>query len=302
MNKICVLGSINMDMVMGVDSLPKPGETVLARSLDYYPGGKGANQAVAARRIGAEVTMLGAVGSDEEGDQLLTSLEEEGIGIDKIQKLGAKTGQALINVDQAGENNIVVLAGANGQVDQAYLEESKRTIRYSDLLLAQLEIPLATVEEAFKIAKADQVVTVLNPAPAREISDQLLAKTDIIIPNEGETEILTGIYPHTEEDMIKAAKILLYKGVGNVIITLGSKGAFFMNGDDYRMVEAYKVEAVDTTAAGDSFVGAFAARLNSLSFFDIYYAIKIGNKAASITVGEKGAQSSLPYLKDIKYC
>ena len=301
MNKICVLGSINMDMVMTVDSLPRPGETVLARELNYYPGGKGANQAVAAKRIGSELTMLGSVGRDKEGDEMLESLRLEGIVTEHIKRGESGTGQALINVDASGNNSIVVLPASNKELDLDYLEEHRSIIRYSDLLICQLEIPLKVVEEAFSIARGDGTTTILNPAPGMDLSDRLLALTDIIIPNEREAEILTGIYPETEEDIIKASKLLLYKGVKNVIITLGSKGAFFMNGDEYRFVEAYKVDAIDTTAAGDSFVGAFGASLKSLSFIDIYYAIKIATKAASVTVTKRGAQSSLPYLRDIKY-
>lgn len=301
MNKICVLGSINMDMVMGVDNIPKKGETVLANGLEYYPGGKGANQAVAAKRIGTDVTMLGSVGEDEHGKIMLDSLYEEGINIDHIREVEDSTGLAVINVDKMGENNIVVLQGANNHIDVDYVVENRRIIGDSDILICQLEIPMDAVEEAFKIARNNKTITILNPAPAREISDSLLKLTDIIIPNETEMEIITGIYPETEEDMISASKLLLYKGVGNIIITLGDKGSFFMNGDDFKRIEAYDVKAVDTTAAGDSFVGAFAARLASLDFLDIFYAIKIGTKAAAVTVQNKGAQASLPYLRDIKF-
>jgi len=290
-----------MDMVMELDSLPKPGETVLARSVSYYPGGKGANQAVAARRIGADLTILSAVGRDKEGEEMVRTLEAEGIATDKISYLEERTGLALINVDREANNNIVVLPGANEKLGLDYLEEHKRVVRYSDILICQLEIDVKLVEEAFSLARGDGTITILNPAPARELSDRLLGLTDIIIPNERETETLTGIYPEREEDMIRAGEIFLDKGVGNLIITLGSRGAFLMNKEGHRLVDAYEVEAVDTTAAGDSFVGAFAARLKSLSLNDLYYAVKIGNKAASITVTKKGAQSSLPYLDDIKY-
>ena len=301
MNNICILGSINMDMVVEVDKIPKNGETVLAKSLDYNPGGKGANQAVAARRIDKGVTLLGSLGDDEYGNRILDDLLQEGVNTEHIKIVEDKTGLAIINVDSRGENNIVVVPGANREVDVEYVVENRRVIGDSDILISQLEIPIDAVEEAFKIAKNNKTKTILNPAPARELSDELFLNTDIIIPNETETEILTGIYPDTEENMIKAAKILLYKGVKNVIITLGAKGSFFMNGDEYKHIEALDVEVVDTTAAGDSFVGAFASRLQSLEFLDIYYAIKIATKAASVTVQKKGAQQSLPYFRDIKF-
>lgn len=301
MNNICILGSINMDMVVEVDKIPKNGETVLAKSLDYNPGGKGANQAVAARRIDKGVTLLGSLGDDEYGNRILDDLLQEGVNTEHIKIVEDKTGLAIINVDSRGENNIVVVPGANREVDVDYVVENRRVIGDSDILISQLEIPIDAVEEAFKIAKNNKTKTILNPAPARELSDELFLNTDIIIPNETETEILTGIYPDTEENMIKAAKILLYKGVKNVIITLGAKGSFFMNGDEYKHIEALDVEVVDTTAAGDSFVGAFASRLQSLEFLDIYYAIKIATKAASVTVQKKGAQQSLPYFRDIKF-
>lgn len=301
MNNICILGSINMDMVVEVDKIPKNGETVLAKSLDYNPGGKGANQAVAARRIDKGVTLLGSLGDDEYGNRILDDLLQEGVNTEHTKIVEDKTGLAIINVDSRGENNIVVVPGANREVDVDYVVENRRVIGDSDILISQLEIPIDAVEEAFKIAKNNKTKTILNPAPARELSDELFLNTDIIIPNETETEILTGIYPDTEENMIKAAKILLYKGVKNVIITLGAKGSFFMNGDEYKHIEALDVEVVDTTAAGDSFVGAFASRLQSLEFLDIYYAIKIATKAASVTVQKKGAQQSLPYFRDIKF-
>lgn len=301
MKKITIVGSINMDMVVGVDTIPKKGETVFGNSLEYFPGGKGANQGVASKRLGAYVTILGSVGNDENGKILLSTLEEEGIVTDYIKVVEENSGLAIIKVENSGENNIVVLKGANNSVDIEYILENKEIIEESDIIISQFETPMDSIKKSFEIAKEKDIITILNPAPGRMIDDELLNLTDIIIPNETETEIITGIYPDTLEKMIEAGNYFLEKNVSAVIITLGEKGSFLMNKEKYELIPAYKVDAIDTTAAGDSFVGAFATNLKSIDYRDIFYAVKIGTKAASITVQSKGAQNSLPYLRDIKF-
>lgn len=301
MKKITILGSINMDMVIEVDNIPKKGETIFGNSLAYFPGGKGANQGVAARRLGNHVTILGAIGNDEIGEQLYTALGKEGIVIDRIKRVEDNSGLAIIKVEKTGENNIVVLKGANDYIDIQYIKDNKDIIVDSDIIISQFEIPIEVIEEGFKIAKENDTVTILNPAPGRIIEDSLLSKTDIIIPNETEAEIITGISPDKEENMIEIGKYFLNKGVKAVILTLGEKGSFLMTYEKYIHIDAEKVEAIDTTAAGDSFVGAFSTMINSLDFRDLLYAVKIGTKAAALTVQKKGAQESLPYLREIKF-
>lgn len=301
LKKITVLGSINMDMLIELENIPQKGETVFGKSLDYFSGGKGANQAVASRRLGSSVTMLGLVGKDENGEKLLANLEKEGIVTDRIKKVEGASGMAIVELEASGENSIVVFKGANDRLDIGYVLENKDIIEESDLLISQFEIPIESIKSGFALARDKGVRTILNPAPASRIDKSLLAMTDIIIPNETETEIITGIYPDTEEKMLEAGNYFLERGVSALILTLGSRGSFLMNRENHELVPAYKVEVVDTTAAGDSFVGAFSTMINSLDYRDLIYAVKIGTKAASLTIQKKGAQSSLPYLKDIKF-
>ncbi|WP_027626790.1 ribokinase [Clostridium lundense] len=303
MKNICVLGSINIDIVLRVDRMVKTGETILSKDFKKIPGGKGANQAVAARRLGGNVYMIGKVGQDDNGKMLTKALENDDIDLTYTSiDEKAPTGMAIITVDDNGNNSIIVVPGSNMNITKEEIHNAEEIIKNSNVIIAQFETPVETTIEAFKIAKNYGVTTILNPAPAKEIEDELLKYTDIIIPNETEAYELTKIKIEDEESIKKAAKVFAEKGVKFVIITLGEKGAALISKDDFCIVPAYKVQAIDTTAAGDSFIGAVANKLNvsnKVDFESIKKAIEFGNKVSSITVQRQGAQPSLPYLDEV---
>ena len=288
MEKIIVLGSINMDLVTVVDRKPKDGETISGKSFFMAHGGKGANQAVSIARLGKKVKFLGKVGNDQFGNELLENLRKEGIDVETISKENNSSGLATITLDSKGENSIIVISGANGMVDKNYIDENKSFFSKDEMLLCQLEIPYETVLYAFSLAKSKEMITVLNPAPAKEKIDKLLLLTDILICNETEFNILIGEETRTVEEIMEKSPKLLDKGVKDLIITLGAKGVLYINKETSKYYEAYKVEAIDTTAAGDSFIGGF------LSAFDkgIDFAVDRGMKAGAIAVTRLGAQSS----------
>lgn len=302
MNKVCVLGSINMDLVIKVNEMPKEGETILSESFEKIAGGKGANQAVAARRCGNIVSMIGKIGKDDNGKILKGLLEEDSIDTNLIfEDENEPTGMAVITVNKNGNNSITVISGSNMTLNKDEIEKSKEIIENSDILISQFEVPEEVILEAFKIAKENNKITILNPAPAKKIDEELLKYTDIIIPNETEAELLTGIKVNDLESAKLAANGLLEKGVKFVIVTLGSKGAAVISKEDGQIVEAYKVKAIDTTAAGDSFIGGLSSKLDieSLSFENLLKAVKFANKVSSITVQRKGAQPSIAKLEEV---
>lgn len=302
MNKICVLGSINMDMVLKVNSMPKVGETILSKSMEKIPGGKGANQAVAARRSGAEVYMISKVGYDENGLNLTKELEKDGINTEYVFKdYKESTGVAIITVNQEGNNSIIVVAGSNMTINKDEIGQTEELISKCDILIAQFETPEDMTIEAFKLAKKYNKITILNPAPAKKIDDELLRYTDIIVPNETEAEVLTGVEVKDLESAKVAASKFLEKGVNWTIITLGDRGAAVISKDSLDLVPAYKVDAIDTTAAGDSFIGGLSSRLkiDKLDRKTLLEAVTFGNKVSSIAVQRKGAQPSIPYLKEV---
>ena len=302
MNKVCVLGSINMDLVIRVNEMPKEGETILSESFEKIAGGKGANQAVAARRCGNIVSMIGKIGKDDNGKILKGLLEEDSIDTNLIfEDENEPTGMAVITVNKNGNNSITVISGSNMTLNKDEIEKSKEIIENSDILISQFEVPEEVILEAFKIAKENNKITILNPAPAKKIDEELLKYTDIIIPNETEAELLTGIKVNDLESAKLAANGLLEKGVKFVIVTLGSKGAAVISKEDGQIVEAYKVKAIDTTAAGDSFIGGLSSKLDieSLSFENLLKAVKFANKVSSITVQRKGAQPSIARLEEV---
>ncbi|WP_035294447.1 ribokinase [Clostridium sp. KNHs214] len=302
MNKVCVLGSMNMDIVLKVNNMPKVGETIFANNLQNVPGGKGANQAVAAKRLGSEVYMISKVGSDSTGEALTKSLIQDDINVDFIFKDEKNpTGTAVISVDQEANNSIIVAAGANMSIKKEEIEKAEKVIKECQILISQFETPVEATIEAFKMAKGAGKVTVLNPAPAKEIPEQLLKYTDIVVPNETEAYELTGVNVKDLDSAKEAAEKFMDKGVKYTIITLGANGAAVISGDKSEIVEAYKVKAVDTTAAGDTFIGGFSSKLNAdnLCFEEIKRAVKFGNKCSSIAVQREGAQPSIPYLKEI---
>ena len=302
MNKICVLGSINMDMVSRVNKHPKVGETILAVSFEKIPGGKGANQAVAAKRCGADVMMIAKTGSDDNGRILKGKLEDEGINTDFVfEDSSEATGMAMITIDEDGDNSIVVVSGSNMTITEDEINSAEDIIKKNDIVIAQFETSTDITTKAFEIAKKSGIVTILNPAPAKDIDNELLSVTDIIVPNETEAAALTGVKVETMEDAEKAAEKFMKKGVKVVIITLGSKGAAVIGEGFSFLAKAYKVQAVDTTAAGDTFIGAFASRLDvkNINEENLKAAAEFANKASSIAVQRKGAQPSIPYLKEI---
>lgn len=303
MSKVCIIGSINMDMIVSVDEMPQVGETIISENFKLAHGGKGANQAVAAKRMCNEVHMISKIGKDAYGYEILESLKNENIDVSKVFQDKCKpTGTAIITVNKDGNNSIVVIPGANMAIDKYEIESCKDIIINSDIVVAQFETTLDATIEAFKIAKENHVITILNPAPANKIPDELLKYTDIIIPNETEAATLTGIEVTNLEDAEKAAKSFLSKGVKYSIITLGEKGAALVSNEKSVIVPAYKVKAVDTTAAGDSFIGALSAKLDkkNVNFDTLIEAVKFGNKVSSIVVQKEGAQPSIPFINDIE--
>lgn len=295
---IYVVGSSNTDMVVKAERLPSPGETVIGGSFLMNPGGKGANQAVAASRLGGRVTFVASVGNDIFGQQALQQFEREKINTDFIAtNIDHPSGVALINVDARGENSIAVAPGANAHLSTAMVEEAFQSIDGPAILLLQLEIPLDTVEYAIEYSSDMKAKVVLNPAPAHQLSEHAFRNIFVITPNESEAELLTGICITDLESIQAAAATLHEKGVPNVVITLGSRGAYLSNDTTRQVIEAPSVAAIDTTAAGDCFSGALAVALSEDQPLD--EAVAFACTAASISVTRMGAQSSLPYRKEV---
>lgn len=289
---ITVLGSLNMDLVALCERAPHLGETVMGREFRTIPGGKGANQAIAAARAGASVAMIGAVGGDEFGAQLIETLAREGVDVSLVRRVSGSSGTAHIVVDGAGRNAIVVIPGANGSVEALTPADSDR-IRQSRYLLMQLELPLGVVQEAAAVARAAGVTVILTPAPAQPLPTELLANVDWLLPNEHEAETLSGI-----ADPERSAA-LLGNQVSNVVITLGARGCYWHGAGGERLyVEAPAVEAVDTTAAGDTFTGALAAAISAGRASD--EALRWACRAAAISVTRVGAAPSMPFRAEIE--
>lgn len=300
MNTVTVIGSINLDRTIRVKNMPKPGETIHTKEIFSAGGGKGANQAVAAQRSGAKTHFIGAVGDDDAGKTMLDLLTQEKINLAGIVKMTKQsTGQAYVTVDDAGENQIMIHGGANMAFTPDDVAAHRDIIEASDFVVAQFESAVDSTVEAFKIAQAAGVKTILNPAPAMEkVPAELLAVTDMIVPNETETETLTGIAITDEASMMKASAALHELGISAVIITIGSKGAFYDINGRHGVIPAFKVEAVDTTSAGDTFIGAMSSVLDK-DFSNLEDAIRYGNRASSIAVQRFGAQPSIPYKNEI---
>jgi len=288
MAKILVVGSINMDLVVRVQKTPMPGETVLGGDFATYPGGKGSNQAVAAARMGGDVTMVGRVGQDDFGNTLIKTLVDNQISTTHVIKdSDAATGIAMIAVAADGENSIVVASGANYQVSVEDVNNAREFMREADVLLVQLECPLDTVSAAIDLATAYEVPVVLNPAPAQLLSKSLLSQVTFLTPNESELQILS-----KEDELDKAIQKLQDWGVKNLIVTLGANGARVITGEMDRHLSAYEVTAVDTTAAGDAFNGALAVALAEGK--DLLDAVRYGMAAGALSATKRGAQPSLP--------
>lgn len=292
--KILVVGSLNMDIVITMKNMPLVGETILGEKLSHVSGGKGANQACAAASMNGDVTMLGCIGNDDFGDTQLRLLSERGVKVEQLKRVdNLPTGTAVIYVNAQGNNSIVVVAGANSACDSAFLATREQAFMDADYLLLQMEIPTEAITYAIKRAKELNKTVILNPAPAPEhLSSKLLAQLDYITPNETELLKLTGLSGTDIPTMTKGAGILLKRGVKNVLVTLGDRGALHVNADGSRLYPTRKVKAVDTTAAGDCFNGAFVVGLSE--GMSAAEAIRFANIASSITVTRAGAQQSIP--------
>lgn len=299
-NTVAVIGSINVDNILHIQALPKPGETIAMSGYSTAGGGKGANQAIAAARSGAKTAFIGAVGNDANGEYMKTQLLENGINVQAVKTTSeAATGQAYILLQSSGQNSIIIDHGANAQVTVADVDAVAAAIQSSTFLVTEFETPLPADEEAFQIARAAGVKTILNPAPAvAQIPESLLRLTDIIVPNETESQAITGISVDDEPSLKVSAEYYHKLGVETVIITLGDRGAYVASGNISELVPAYKVQAVDTTAAGDTFIGALAAELRP-DGSNLLAAVQYASRAASLTVQKLGAFPSIPLRKSV---
>lgn len=296
--KLVVLGSINADHILNIEHFPRPGETVLGQQYKVAFGGKGANQAVAAGRSGADISFIACVGQDDIGERICQQLSSDNIDTQAIGVIeGQTTGVALIFVNQDGENVIGISAGANAAVTPDYLSRHQKLIENADALLMQLESPLETVIAAAKLARQHNTQVILNPAPASELPDELLSNIDVITPNETEAEKLTGIAVKDDISAQRAAEILHQKGIKTVLITLGSRGVWLSQNQQGKTIPGFKVKAVDTIAAGDTFNGALVTAL--LEGVEIHAAVRFAHAAAAIAVTREGAQPSVPWRKEI---
>ena len=284
-----------MDLVIGTDVMPERGQTLSGHGFMTNPGGKGANQAVAVAKLGGSVEMVGCVGNAF-GDELVSTLRNYGVGVKYVKKLDDVSSGIAVIVVSEGDNRIILDAGANGRLDKDAALSALSDAEAGDWLICQLEVPLDTVTYALKLAKEKKMTTVLNPAPAAKIPSAAFADVDYFVPNQTETEFYTGVFPSDGALARRAADILKAQGIKNVIITMGSEGAAIF-ADKELFAPSFKVEAIDTTAAGDTFVGALVTRLSSGD--DIAAAATYANKASSITVTRKGAQQSIPTKEEL---
>lgn len=299
--KIIVVGSCNTDMVIRVDHLPEPGETIIGHDFITNQGGKGANQAVAVKRLGGETAFIARLGNDDFGAKSLRLLTEEGIDTSFMRLTdGVSTGVALIPVDDKGENSIIVSSGANALLSPLDIEEAEPLFEKASILLMQLETPVPTLISAARLAKQFGAKVVLNPAPypKEPLPIELLELVDIITPNETEAAGMSGVKVIDEDSALKVICEIQKQGIGNVIITAGASGAYTSIDGQLVRIPSEKVEVVDTTAAGDTFCGALCVALSKGT--DMVQAIRFANKAASLSVTRLGAWMSIPYEKEIR--
>lgn len=299
MKKITVVGSLNMDIVIETPHMPTGGETVSGRNVTLVPGGKGANQAYAVGKLGGNVTMIGAVGQDAAGDALLENLKKVNVNVSGIRRMEqGVTGQAYITVDDQGENSIILIAGTNGLVTKELIDDNIDILRESDIVIMQLEIPLDVVEYTKELAIKEGKTIIVDPAPAvTDIPNHFWKGIDYIKPNETELAILTGLKMETRDEIVQGARMMIEKGVKNVIVTLGGDGCLFVTKETEEFFPSHKVKAIDTTAAGDSFTAAFALSLSQGKEYK--EAVELGQKVSSIVVTKKGAQTSIPTMEEV---
>jgi ribokinase len=299
MPRVTVVGSANVDFTVALSRLPRPGETVSGGTLLVNHGGKGANQAVAARRVGADVRMIGCVGEDDSGAAIRAALAGQGIGVDGLVSIPtAATGTALIAVDREGRNQIAVAPGANHQLSVEMARAHERDIAWAQVLLCQLETPIAVVRWALETARRHGVETIVNPAPALPLADDMLALADYLTPNEGEAGALSGLSVTDLDSARDAAVRLVARGAGRVLVTLGADGVLALDGPRALHFPAFPVTPVDTTAAGDAFNGALAVGLAAGGKLD--QAIPLASAAAALACTRRGAQDSLPLREDVE--
>ena len=297
--KVTVVGSFNTDLVVRTPRMPVKGETILGGPYLTGPGGKGANQAVAAARLGAEVAMVVRLGQDDFGDRAEENLRREGIRTDYVLRTAeSHTGVAFIIVDEAGENMIVVAPGVNELLSPADVDAAREAIANADILLLELEAPMETVEHAVAVAHELGVKVVLNPAPGQPLSMELLRRVDVLTPNETETQLITGLPVHTMEEARRAGEHLLALGVGVVVITLGARGALIVSPEGAQHIPGRQVQVVDTTGAGDAFNGALAVALaEGRAMPD---AVAFANAAAALQVTRMGTAPAMPHRAEVE--
>ena len=304
---VLIIGSSNMDLNIYLDRLPKPGETVTGGRFKQFLGGKGANQAIASLRSGSTTIFIGKIGMDPFGEQMRSQLEKEGINVDHILREPYEaSGIAFIMIDQSGENMISVAPGANAKLSPEDVQSKSDLIINANSLVVQMEIPIETIEEIFKIASNGKSIKILNPAPLKPIPLEIIKNIDIIIPNEGELFRLHSLLNfkdlpgRDEENLVRASQDIAGLGVDTIITTLGDQGSLIYESEKetFTKIPALKVKAVDTVGAGDCFNGVLASKLNQGE--NIINAVKYATVAASIAVTRRGAQESMPYLHEIK--
>lgn len=299
MKKALVIGSLNMDMTVKVEELPKLGETIFGNDFYESCGGKGANQAVAVSKLGMKTEMIGMVGKDSQGEKLIQNLNKYGIISDNVIKSDELTGRAIITVDKKGDNNIIVIPGSNFKITKEHIQDKQDVIASSDVVILQNEIPSETVEFSLLKAKELGKITIFNPAPARKLSGEVFKNTDYLILNETEMEEIFEIKFNDEKYTEKISIKKKEYGIKNIILTLGDKGSILFSEDNnIKKYDVYKVKAVDTTAAGDSFIGAFTMKICEIGNPD--EAIKYATAVSAIVVTRQGAQDSIPTREEIE--
>lgn len=298
MAKICVVGSINMDIVTSVDTYPERGQTVFGKNIMEFPGGKGANQSIACARQNQAVTLIGCVGKDSHGNSLINDLQKNHVDTSNIQRLAnSSSGQTTIILDKDAENTIIYVEGANGELDPDNVAETIYQLEDCKILLTQMETPYQTVLTAMKTAKEKGIKVILDPAPANKVTDEMLVFADLILPNIHETKELTGVLVKDEQSARVAMKVFQEKGVNQGVLKLGAAGSYIFEGTDLTFIEGITVQAVDTVGAGDCFAGALASAL--LDGQCVTQAARYANIVAALKVTKHGAQAGIPTMDEI---